>query len=121
MLLKRQGYYKEMPHGDETDPSIMDSINRTITEKEKICNYLENGEVLAACSRIVTDIITPEKGIIGAPDDMTDGVYLWPADLAYYVNEYNLKLPDEFIAHMKNNNWTVPNDIVIDYDDIEVI
>lgn len=28
MILKRQGYYKEMPHGDNADPSILDFIQK---------------------------------------------------------------------------------------------
>lgn len=121
MILKRQGYYKEMPHGDSSDPSIMNSIKGNVPEKDNICNYLTNGQILAACGRVVYDVIEPEKGIIGAPDDMTDGVYLWPADLSYYVEEYDLRLSDEFIKHMKENNWKVPENMAIDFDDIEVI
>ena len=28
MILKRQGYYKEMPHGDDTDQSIFECIHK---------------------------------------------------------------------------------------------
>lgn len=121
MILKRQGYYREMPHGEETDPSIMEFINMNMENKDKICKYLNSGYVLAACGSVVNDIICPEKGVIGPPDDVTDGKWIWPADLAYYVENYNLKLQDEFIDYMSENSWCIPKDIAIDEDNIEVI
>jgi len=121
MVLRRQGYYKEMPHGEETDPSIMDYINKNKENINLICEYLKNGYVLAACGAVVNDVICPENGVIGTPDDVTDGKWIWPADLAYYVQNYNLKLEDEFINYMIEKSWSIPKDIVIDEDEIEVI
>jgi len=120
MILKKIGIYKELSYGEETDPSIFDFVGNKNPNKTKICNYLKNGTVIAACAGVVGDAINPEKGIIGSPDCLTDGTWLWYADLAYYVAEYDLKLDDEFLEHMKNNSWQIPKDIVIDFDDIEV-
>ncbi len=121
MVLKRQGYYKEMPHGDDTDPSIFEHIHKTIKNKNKICEYLRSGFVLAACGSVVNDVISPEKGIIGSPDDITDGVWLWPADLVYYVENYDLLPDNEFVTYMLNHNWCIPNDLEIDEDNLEII
>jgi len=121
MKLKRIGYYKEMPHGDDTDPSIMDCIQKKVEHKNEICRYLQSGYTLAACGSVVMDVISPEKGIIGSPDDVTDGTWMWPADLVYYIQNNNLELPKEFIATMKENNWEIKqalNDI--DFEEIEV-
>jgi hypothetical protein len=38
---------------------------------------------------------------------LTDGVWLWPSVLAYYVAKYHLVLDPDFIQHAKANNWTV--------------
>lgn len=121
MILKRQGYYKEMPHGDDTDQSIFEHIHRKIDNKDKICDYLRNGYVLAACGSVVKDIICPEKGVIGSPDDITDGIWIWPADLVYYVENYDLQLDEGFIKHMAKQSWSVSKDLIIDEDDIEVV
>lgn len=37
MILYRRGYYKEMPHADETDSSMLDHIGKKIEHKEEIC------------------------------------------------------------------------------------
>lgn len=120
MVLIRKGFYREMQFGDETDPSMLDSIHQKIENKELICKYLQNGYVMAACGDVVTDVLSPENGVIGSPDDLTDGHWLWPGDLAYYVEKYDLKLDDDFIDYMKSHSWSIPNDISIDFENIEV-
>jgi hypothetical protein len=47
-------------------------------------------------------------------DLFTDGVWEWPAYLSYYVREYHSRLPDEFVANMKENNWIVPEVSVLE-------
>jgi hypothetical protein len=121
MILKRQGYYREMPHGDDTDPSIFERLHNEDDNKDKICKYLREGYVLAACGNFVKDVVCPEKGIVGAPDDITDGVWIWPADLVYYVENYGLLLDDVFVKYMSEHAWTVPKNLEIDEDNIEVI
>ena len=76
---------------------------------------------MAACGNVVKDIICPEKGVIGSPDDITDGTWIWPADLVYYVENYDLQLDEEFIKHMAKQSWSVSEDLIIDEDDIDVV
>ncbi|SFR92162.1 hypothetical protein [[Clostridium] aminophilum] len=120
MVLYRKGYYKEMPHADESDPSMLDNIGKKVEHKEEICKYLQSGMVLAACGEVVKDVLHPEKGIAGTPDDMTDGRWIWPGDLAYYVKNYDLRLSKDFTDYMADHNWIVPEIIDIDYDTLEV-
>ena len=40
--------------------------------------------------------------------NLTDGVWIWPWELFYYVESFNVSLPDEFVAHARANNWLVP-------------
>ena len=54
------------------------------------------------------DVIKPEKGNAGVASEYTDGTWLWRGDLSYYVRNYKLKLPEEFIDDMIRNNWKVP-------------
>jgi hypothetical protein len=53
----------------------------------------------------------------GPPDremgssDLSDGVYVWPEGLAIYVEQYHVRLPDQFISHMADRNFSVPTDL----------
>jgi hypothetical protein len=39
--------------------------------------------------------------------DLTDGVWVWPEGLAHYVEAHSVRLPDEFIDHMRSLRWRV--------------
>ena len=122
MELKSVGYYKEMSHGKPNDNSILDYINKEKNENiEKIYQYLRSGVELVVSPGVTYDIISPEKGTSGISSSYTDGIWLWPGDLAYYVKNYNLKLPNEFISTMKENNWKVSKTIDdMNYDEIVI-
>lgn len=109
MELKTVGYYKEMSQGRETDGSIYDYIDKVNPDdKAKICQYLESGVEFIVSPGVTYDVINPERGTSGIASSYSDGTWLWPGDLAYYVKKYNIKLPDEFIATMRESNWIVP-------------
>ena len=122
MKLIRQGYYKEMPYAEETDPSVLDFIGMAVPEEiENICAYLNSGVVLITCCGTSTDVIKPENGIAGTPSVLTDGKWVWPGDLEYYVRSYRLALAPEFISDMRDNNWTVDlKESDLDYASIEI-
>ena len=116
MKVKTVGYYKEMPHGGNSEISIRDYINKESKDIiENICSYLDSGVAFIVSPGNVEDVIVPENGIAGDTTTYTDGEWLWPGDLSYYVRNYSLKLPDEFIATMKKNGWKV----MITFDDLD--
>lgn len=105
MKLKKQGFFKEMRCGDLSDPSIFDFMKNEIDEnEEKICQYLKEGKVLVACSDLSKDIVNCDNGWIGCSDILTDGIWIWPSDLIYYVKTYHVKLDKEFVFLWKSKN-----------------
>ena len=109
MNIRRQGYFNEMPHGEEFDPSLKDFMGKADSALvDKIVNYLENGVEIIACCGVVKDVINPGNGSAGVPSVFTDGTWFWPGDLAYYVKTYKVALADDFIATMKQNAWRNP-------------
>jgi hypothetical protein len=38
---------------------------------------------------------------------LTDGTWLWPSVLVYYLTRYHLRLDPEFIDHARARNWTI--------------
>lgn len=48
-----------------------------------------------------------------------DGTWAWYGDLAYYVEKYHVRLPNEFIEHMKMNNWMVSPEDTVDIDNLQ--
>lgn len=71
--------------------------------------YLRSGEVFAVAPGISRDVL--DGSIIGAPSQLTDGVWSWSGDLAHHVERYHLELPKAFVEHMRLKGWiasTVP-------------
>ena len=122
MNLIRQGYYKEMPHGLDTDPSVKQNLKKKkIKNVDKIISYLQSGVELITCAGMVGDVIEPSRGSAGIPSVLTDGTWHWPGDLAYYVKNYNLELSQEFIDTMIRNDWKNPITIKeIDFDELSI-
>ena len=109
LYLVKQGFFKEMSYSEETDVSIKPFIN-TETDKvliDKVCNYLDCGVVIMECCGTTIDALNESNGIAGVPSLLTDGVWVWPGDLSYYVRKYKIKLSDEFMLTLKQNNFNV--------------
>ncbi len=72
---------------------------RSIRDKKMIVSYLREGATIGAYAGIAKDVITG-KAIPGEWTLKSDGVYKWSTDTIFYVENYNLKLPDDFIEHV---------------------
>lgn len=124
MKLKMLGNYKEIPNGKRNLKSIKDFImQEKYVFQDKILNYLKSGIAFAiAPGGELEDVINPKVGSAGLNVWMTDGKYAWGGYLAYYVEKYNLKIDEEFIEHMKKNNFKINiTEREIDFDNIEEI
>ena len=71
-------------------------VSKVNYDKKKILDYLQNGKKEAICPKPTYDIISG-KMISTSFTVLTDGEYIWKNDLPYYVDKYNIKLPQSFI------------------------
>lgn len=89
---------------DNNLPSIKDLIqNRPIDFKDIVLRYLKNGKKGACAAGRAIDFISGEV-IPGALCCYTDGKYGWRSDTIFYFEKYNLKLEDEFLSYVLDNN-----------------
>lgn len=92
------GQTREIYRSDKY-PSIMDLVNKPIKEKEKVLKYMKSCKISSVAPAIVTDLIEP-KIKFAELYSMNDGTYGWRSDLIYYVEKYDMELPEEFIQHV---------------------
>jgi len=38
---------------------------------------------------------------------LTDGDWLWPGALLYYLEQYHLRLPEDFLRHARQRTWRI--------------
>ena len=95
-MLKYIGEYRELCTGHPEFPSIKDSFCRTSYEGQgKIIHYLRKGGNEDMVSMAINkDVFTGE--LLPTNIGRNDGEFSWWTCLAHYVEEYNLRLPEEF-------------------------
>ena len=86
---------------------IVDSVNY---DKKKIVRYLQSFKHKASCPKQAIDCITGETI---SPSFLVydDGDYCWADFLVYHIEKYNIKLNDDFIRHVYEQE-DKPNDKV---------
>jgi len=111
--LQRTGFFREMPHGEPTDPSLAEARNpAALPHEDRVAAYLDAGHVHTPASEATRDVFDAGKSI-GPPHYVTDGKFVWPGDLAHYVRTYHVRLAGPFIEHMLANGWAVPTELDI--------
>jgi hypothetical protein len=111
MEVTNVGFFRELPHGDPTGPSLRDALGRgDAGVRDQIASYLASGAVLATTSARASDVLRDTKVDAGRLAILTDGRWVWPADLPYYVREYNIQLPANLVEWARSAGW-VPRDV----------
>ena len=83
----------------EQYPPLKALIHTDIPQKDKVLQYMKNAKVAAAAPGIARDILTNDY-ISGSLKVYSDGEYAWRSDVIYYVEKYDMGLPEEFIDHI---------------------
>ncbi len=109
MTLHLEGFFREMEHAKQDLPSVHERVGALDPSvKTALVAYLRAGADVAMAPGLATDIVDPSAGSAGAQGILTDGEWVWPNELAYYVERYDIAPSDEFVAHARSNDWRVP-------------
>ncbi|WP_433261105.1 hypothetical protein ACQPZF_25915 [Actinosynnema sp. CS-041913] len=83
------------PVFDEDHPRIADPA-----ERERVLAYLGGGELLLGSGDTMADVVAPERGRVVPMNYRTDGVWLWPDAVSYYLEHHDLAPDAPFLAHI---------------------
>ena len=64
-----------------------------------VAEYLRSGVPVFDVMQSTIDPFDSSKSINGGPSLYTDGVWVWRNDLAYFVENYHVLLPSDFLSH----------------------
>jgi hypothetical protein len=107
--LREVGFFSELRHGHPNGPSLRGSLASDAgPNEERLVAYLAAGQILATTGRLVYDVLVEGSEPIATMAVLTDGEWMWPADLAHYVQHYHVSLPADFIDHLERAGWTPP-------------
>ncbi|MEV7124815.1 hypothetical protein [Streptomyces sp. NPDC093260] len=111
-MIKRAGFYREIG-GRATTADVAPSLRGAVQDvgpwdEDRVLAYLESGLEIYSTMGAERDVLTGEEWIAGSGSLMTDGTWLWPVDLTHYVRRHHAALPQEFLDHIRANDYTVP-------------
>ncbi|MCX4641475.1 hypothetical protein [Streptomyces sp. NBC_01446] len=113
MMIKQAGFYRELDgHGEgkKPAPSLRDAARSTGEwDEDRILGYMESSTEIFSAMGAERDVITDDVWITGAGSLITDGTWMWPVELVHYVRRHHVALPDEFVAHIRNQNYISPD------------
>jgi len=99
MKLRIIGYWysgREVP--DWPDPRNWIDSNWPEEDRDLVVAHLEDGAVAEAYCGFARCRICDE---LAGSISRTDGTYLWPDGLVHYLLEHDVRLPDEFVEHVR--------------------
>ncbi|MFD9715499.1 hypothetical protein [Streptomyces sp. NPDC059076] len=105
------GFFKEMIAGDS--PIYRESVPRergsaTIYPPDDVIQYLNAGYPILDVMEGTVDVIGGAFQVPGGSSVLSDGVFVWRMDLAFYVRQYEIPLPVDFVTFMRENDFAVP-------------
>ena len=82
--------------------SMRESFGESYCGQEVIASYLDKGEI-AMCTFMRGKDMFSEEHIVRTYVMLTDGKYIWPNTLGYYIRKYNLRLPNDIEEYIIEN------------------
>ncbi|MFD1325950.1 hypothetical protein [Micromonospora sonneratiae] len=80
-----------------TDPSI----------RAEMLDYLDNGHPLMFTTATIDDVVDVTRGSVVPLNFRTDGTWLWPEAVTYYLREHNLRPDDRLVEHMERAGYQI--------------
>ncbi|MET9926245.1 MULTISPECIES: hypothetical protein [unclassified Streptomyces] len=77
-------------------------------DSKEVTAYLLAGHELFSVMGSSADVMGSERTILGGDSIFSDGEWIWRGDLWFYLRTYHVRLPAEFLAHARNNNYVMP-------------
>lgn len=103
------GFWEESEDSPQW-PDPKDLVTDTpLTHRERVVAYLRSGVVVAEWLGYSHCRFEggPSDRVMGCRD-LSDGYWLWPEGLWVYIDQFNVKLPNDFLEHVKANDYRVP-------------
>lgn len=85
-------------------------------DKGKALSYLRSGRLLVCAPGVEYDVILGgESRVLPSLAIQSDGTWAWASHLAYWVENYDFCLPEQFLHHARSREWLLPESIDCDY------
>ncbi|MFJ8968391.1 hypothetical protein ACIRJ3_05770 [Streptomyces anulatus] len=83
-------------------------------DSREIIKYLLAGHDLFSVMGSSRDVLGSDETVLGGDSIFSDGDWIWRGDLCFYMRKYNVRLPDAFLAHVRDNKYLMPTGKVLE-------
>ncbi|WP_425388723.1 hypothetical protein [Amycolatopsis jejuensis] len=77
-------------------------------ERERVLAYLDDAPVILASRSNDTDAFDPSRTDVVPLNFRTDGRWVWPGAVAYYLRVHEIAPDPELVAHIRAAGFAVP-------------
>lgn len=77
-------------------------------ERSRVLRYLNDAEPVLSTASTMDDIVEPGRGSVVPLSFRSDGRYVWPDTVAYYLAEYGLAPDPELMDHIRTTGDVPP-------------
>lgn len=77
-------------------------------ELARTAAFLDAGSAVLATTAQAVDVVEPERGAVVPQTYRTDGRWLWPESVAYYLRAYGLAPQPELLDHIRSHGALLP-------------
>ena len=107
--LRLIGYWGKGRWASWPDPHNFVDTDWDPVERAAVLNYLRGGRQFALGGALQAGFSTCRIcDEIDGTKEFTDGAYVWPEGLTHYVAVHDVRLPEEFVAHVLAQDDAVP-------------
>ncbi|MFF5260122.1 hypothetical protein ACFY4C_14325 [Actinomadura viridis] len=113
-LAERQAAGPEMPIARPFDST--DSDGRPVVERPEVpadeldalARYLESAPIVLAARSYDSDAIDPDRPPSVPLTFHTDGTWIWPGAVGYYLRAHGVPPEPELVAHVRSHGFEIP-------------
>ncbi|WP_158844596.1 TNT domain-containing protein [Saccharothrix deserti] len=77
-------------------------------ELDDVLAYLENAPIVLSARSYGPDALKPDATPSVPLSFHTDGTWVWPGGVAYYLRNHHVPPVPQLVQHIRDNNYTVP-------------
>ncbi|GAA2426880.1 hypothetical protein GCM10010191_44380 [Actinomadura vinacea] len=78
-------------------------------DRDALLAYLEKAPIILMAHSLSEDMMDPERPSRVPMTYHTDGVWIWPGAVGYYLREHGLPPESELVAHIRGNGFELPD------------
>jgi hypothetical protein len=118
-VLKLLGLFDDFGHSGELAAGPLRAQVQASGEPDEaqIVEYLDVGHHLTYFMEAGVDVLTGEvhRHTSGCSSLVTDGLWVWRADFAHYLEAYHVPLPADFVARVRGFRHQMPDLVGADF------